>query len=787
MVAISTVAPVRPQVAGSSAAARTEAPLERADISNSASAVCRNFKFGGIPGGADIANPASEVCRNFKFGMLGLPKFQIQRATGVAGPRAAASAGVAVSHAVGSALARSPLPPYPATPSETVVTDYHGTPVSDPYRWLENTNDMATVDWVGQQNAYTAQYLATLPGKPQVVSRLNQILGAGSIGAPFPVSDKLFYFRRTGMQNQSVMYMQTADGQEKQVVDPNTWAADGTEAMDWDFPSPDGRYVAYGRSSGGTEHSTMYIVDTQTGAELPDVIPDTRSASVAWLPDASGFYYTRYPAAGTVPPGQENYHRHVFFHQLGTDPAKDPQIFGDGLGQTDWPDVSLSKDGRHLLVTVEKDGTNQDCFVLDRTNNQWITIAQGKKATYSGEVIDGQAYLMTSDGAERNRIIKVDLQHPDPGYWKEIVPQQPGTLTSFDIVGGKLVTHQLVNASSKLSVYDLDGNPQGDLPLPGLGTVDALNGSDDDNNLYYRFSSYNHPPVVLQWNAATGQTGTWKEMQIPGFDPSAYDLHQEWFTSKDGTRVPMFVVHQKGIALDGSHPTFLTGYGGFDISMTPVFSSNLVPWLENGGVVAMPNLRGGGEFGEAWHQDGMLDKKQHVFDDFEGAGQWLIDQGYTSASKLGVSGGSNGGLLIGAVVTQRPDLFGAAVSHVPLLDMLRYDHFGIAKLWIPEYGTASDAKQFPTLAAYSPYHNVKDGTPYPATMFMSAADDGRVDPLHARKMTARMQAATTSGQPVLLREEAGAGHGQGKPLGKVIEEKADELIFMGQHLGLQFA
>jgi len=459
---------------------------------------------------------------------------------------------------------------------------------------------------------------------------------------------------------------------------------------------------------------------------------------------------------------------------------------GDGFNPTDWPSVNLSPDGRHLLITVQRSETGSDGYVLDRQTNQMTTLSEGRGCDFSGEIIDGQAYVLTNDGAPQYRLVKIDVANPAPQNWKEIVPQQDGTLQTFNIVGGRIVTSTLVKATSRISVYDLDGKKQSDIALPTLGTVDSINGDPDNPNLYLRFSSFNYPPTAMQYNVQSGENSVWGQLHVPGFNPQDYDMHQEWFTSKDGTRVPMFLVHKKGIVLDGSHPTYLTGYGGFNISITPVFTSTVVPWLENGGIVAVPNLRGGGEFGSAWHKAGMLDHKQNVFDDFEFAAQWLIDNKYTSPEHLGITGGSNGGLLMGAAVTQRPELFGAVVSHVPLLDMVRYDHFGIARLWDSEYGSASNPQQFAWLDAYSPYHNVKDGTAYPPTLFMSGAGDSRVDPLHARKMAARMQAASKSDNPILLREEANAGHGQGKPLAMVIEDATDELTFMAAHTGLTF-
>lgn len=738
------------------------------------------------PAGAPPSAPLDEVV----LGAQGEPRVETKPVvTGSAPPAAPLVSGASVAASVAGSLAPSPaalvaVGTPPPTVAETVLTDYHGTVVADPYRWLENSGDLTVNEWVTAQNDHTAKYLGGLPGRADVAARLQQVLSVGSFGAPVPVGDSLLYFRRDNLQNQSVLYRRGADGVEEPLLDPNTWSSDGTVALDWYHPGGDGRFIAYGRSAGGSEISTLHILDTRTKTELAEQIPNTRAASVAWLPDNSGFFYTRYPQPGTVPPGQENYHRHIYFHELNTDPSRDPKIMGDGFAPTDWPGVSLSNDGRHLLITVERGPDQTDAYVLDRQTNQLTTLAEGQKSQMYGTIYNGKAYMVTSDSAPRNRLVRIDLAHPEQR--EELVPQSEGTLETIAIVGGKLVTSTLVNATHHLTQYDLDGHKERDVLLPTLGTVDTISGDPERPEIYIRFSSFNYPTTVLQYDTATGASTTWRRLEVPGFDPEVYDVEQEWFTSADGTRVPMFVVHKKGIALDGSHPTYLTGYGGFNISETPVFSSTFVPWLEAGGIVAMPNLRGGGEFGAEWHEGGMLGNKQNVFDDFEGAAQHLIDRGYTSPEHLGISGGSNGGLLIGAAVTQRPDLFGAAVSKVPLLDMIRYDRFGIARLWRPEYGSADVPAAFEWLSAYSPYHNVEDGTAYPPTMFMSGAGDSRVDPLHARKMAARMQAASSSGNPILLREEARAGHGQGKPVAKVIEEKTDELTFVAQHTGLRF-
>jgi prolyl oligopeptidase len=469
---------------------------------------------------------------------------------------------------------------------------------------------------------------------------------------------------------------------------------------------------------------------------------------------------------------------------LGTDSAQDPRIFGEGLEKENWPNVQLSPDGNHLLITTSRGWTATDVHVLDRRTNQLSALVTGESATYEGMISEGQLYLKTDNGAPRCKLLKIDLERPEQENWQEILPQTAGTLESFDLVDGQLIASYLENASSKLYRSDLNGRNQSELPLPALGTLGGLSSS-EDGKLYYSFSSFNFPPTVYEVDLKNNAASTiWGKVDVPGFNPDDYQVAQQWYESKDGTRVPMFVVHKKGIELNGDNPTILYGYGGFNVNMTPSFSKSNLLWLENGGVYALANLRGGGEFGSSWHEAGMKENKQNVFDDFHAAGDWLVENGYTRPERLGCYGGSNGGLLIGAAVTQRPDLFKAACSAVPLLDMLRYDQFSIARLWIPEYGTAQNPEQFPFIYDYSPYQNVKDGERYPSVLIMSGAGDSRVDPLHARKMAARLQAATASGEPILLREEARAGHGAGKPVGKVIEAETDRFSFFFDRLGV---
>ena len=571
----------------------------------------------------------------------------------------------------------------------------------------------------------------------------------------------------------------------------NQLAADGTVALDWWFPSEDGKYVAYGTSAGGSEESTLKVIETASGKQLPDTIERTRFASVAWKKDNSAFFYSRHPKKGDVPSGEEVYHVKIFYHVMGTDPAKDPLIFGEGRKAQDIPGVQLADDDdRWLLITVFQGWAKSEMYLQDlKAGTPPVEITSGKDFLYSGEVYQNKLYITTNEDAPRSRVLVVDAANPKRENWKEIVPQSDAVLQNSAIVGGKLGAQYEKNASSLLKLFQLDGKFIDDIPLPAIGTVSGTGSKWNRQEIFFGFQSFTIPPSIYHYDLSSRKTNLWDKVNAPGIDPSAYEVHQLWYTSKDGTKVPMFVFHKKGLELNGHNPTLLTGYGGFNVSLTPSFVGGRYIWLEHGGIFAVANLRGGAEFGEDWHQAGMLQKKQNVFDDFISAAEFLISQKYTDKDHLAIQGGSNGGLLVGAAFTQRPDLYRAVVCQVPLLDMLRYQNFQIAKLWIPEYGSAEDSKQFDWLYAYSPYHHVKPGTQYPAILFMTADTDTRVDPMHAKKMAALMQAEAANGQsrerPILLRIETKAGHGAGKPITKQIEEGTDIYSFLFWQLGMQ--
>ena len=720
---------------------------------------------------------------------------------------------------------------------------YHGTKVIDNYRWLEDANSAATQKWVGEENSYTRALLDPLPGREAIRKRLTELLAIGSITPPVIAGKHYFYTRREGTQNQPILYVRDdLNGPDRVLVDANQLAADGTMALDWFEPSYNGKYVAYGTSAGGSEVSTLHILETKSGTILPDAIERTRAASIAWLHDNSGFYYTRYPKKGEVPAGQEMYNRHVFFHLLGSDPESDDKVFGEGRDPEDWPNVSLSNDGRWLLIAVEQGWTKSELFLQDlKGSNPPSRITTGKDFLYAADVYDGKVYITTNEDAPRYRVFVADAGNFDRESWKEIIPQSDAVLQHASVYGGKLFVQYEQNATSQLKLFDLDGMKIGDITLPAIGTVFGTTGRGDCDESFFGFQSFTMPPGIYRVDLTAGvmpsrgaephglkppsladSNGTalsralpgsttpsmpndkagegstsagnlvpaiWAKVDAPSIDPSGYEVAQEWFQSKDGTRVPMFVVRKKGLQKNGKNPTLLTAYGGFNVSLTPTFSRTAYLWMEHGGIYAVANLRGGAEFGEDWHRAGMLDKKQNVFNDMIAAAEHLIAEKYTGKNHLAIQGGSNGGLLMGAMMTQRPDLFRAVICQVPLLDMLRYQNFQIAKLWIPEYGSAENPDQFKWLYTYSPYQHVKSGTEYPAILFMTADTDTRVDPMHAKKMAALMQAEAGNGasktRPILLRIESKAGHGAGKPVAKQIEEFTDVYAFLFWQLGVR--
>jgi prolyl oligopeptidase len=691
---------------------------------------------------------------------------------------------------------------------------------ADPYRWLEDGDAPAVARWTEAQNAATRKALDRLPGRTALGERLGRLYAIGSLGAPVsrphppgkasnedragkagkpgqPGQDRrYFYTRRDGAQNQAVLYVRDGlHGADRPLVDVNRERADGTRALDWWFPSDDGARVAYGTSDDGSEESLLRVRDVESGRDTGDQIPRTRACSLAWAPDSNGFYYTRYPKPGEVPPGEEAYHRGVFFHHLGDDPAHDLKIFGDGRDRTDWPGVDLSPDGRWLVVSVAEGWTKSEVYLFDRhaalaatgVPRPPIAVAAGEDARFDiVEALDDRIYLLTTSGAPRGRIFAVDPRHPERVHWHEVVAEGEDVLERAVYFHGGLAVGFLHDAAARLRLVDPSGGAPREVPLPGLGALTALSGARDVAELFYGFTGFFAPTTVFEVRLeAAPQSVVWRALEAP-VDPTAFEVERVMVSSRDGTRLPLFLAHRKGLPRDGTGAALLTGYGGFDVNMLPAWTPSALPLLESGGTYALAILRGGGEYGESWHRAGMLANKQNVFDDFIAAARWMIEHRVTAADRLAISGGSNGGLLVGAALTQRPELFRAVVCGVPLLDMLRYHLFRIGALWIPEYGSPDDPVAARWLAAYSPYQHVRDGVKYPAVFLHTAASDTRVDPMHARKMAARLQAATASGLPVLLEVESKAGHGAGKPLRKVIAQLVDEWSFLFSQLGISY-
>ena len=681
--------------------------------------------------------------------------------------------------------ARAEKPKYPPSKQGAIVQDYGAVKVADPYRWLENADDPDTVRWVDAENALTRSYVDG-PRREAIKARITALLDFPRVSVPEKQGTRYFFTRNSGLQNQSVLYVREGlDGPERVLLDPNALSADGTVALVGTAPTQDGALLGYSLSRSGSDRQEIYVRDVATGKDLPDKVL-AKFTGIVWTPDKTGFYYTRFPQPGSVPAGDENYFAKVYFHRLGESQDKDTLVFeSPDRKEVIWG-PSLTLDGRYLILSGNEGSSDKsEVWIADRTGD-------GKPAllfkgfadayTYVGDA-DGRLFFMTDKGAPLWRLVAVDVAHGG----REAAPvlaEGKERLESVSIVNEQIVVKRLKDASSRLSVHALDGREVAAIALPALGTISSITGEADDTEMFFDFTSFAYPSTPFRYDFKTGRTSEFAHVDAR-VDASAYEVKQVWYPSKDVTKVPMFVVHKKGLALDGRRPTVLYGYGGFNVNMTPSFSASRLYWLEQGGVYALANLRGGGEFGEAWHQAGMLDRKQNVFDDFIAAAEWMVKSGYTSRDRLAVQGGSNGGLLVGAVLTQRPDLFGAAVCQVPVADMLRYHLFTVGRFWIPEYGSADDPKQFGFLYMYSPYHNVKEGTAYPPTLVTTADTDDRVAPGLAKKFAARLQAATGGEAPILIRVETKAGHGGGKPVSKQIDELADIYAFLFRSLKIE--
>jgi prolyl oligopeptidase len=666
-------------------------------------------------------------------------------------------------------------PAVPKTKTDPVTETLHGVAITDPYRWLEDQKSPQTRAWIDEQNRYTQSMLGRFPGREQISKRLGQLLKIDTIGVPVARGERYFFTKRLATQNQPVIYMRLA-GKDQVLIDPNTLSPDQTTSTFISDISEDGKLLLYGVRQGGEDEATIKVLDVDTRRDLPDQLSRGRYFGISLKPDNSGFYYSRFTAEGS----------RVYYHAMGSDTAGDKKIFGDGYGPTQIIGAGLSEDGRYLNLQVNhgSSGDKVDVFFQDLEHNGPISpVVKGVDAGFGGDIVGDSMFLQTNWNAPNWRIVEVDLKNPATGRWKTIIPESSSAvIDGFSLVGGKMFVTFLENVSSRTSVYDLTGKRIRDIQFPTIGSSNGVNGRWKSDEGFYSFDSFAQPRSIYRYQVSTGKQELWARINVP-VQSDQIEVKQVWYESKDKARIPMYLVQKKGMVADGKRPTLLTGYGGFNVSLTPTFSARAAFWVENGGVFAQPNLRGGGEFGEKWHKAGMLANKQNVFDDFIAAGEWLIKNRYTNPDKLAIEGGSNGGLLVGAAMTQRPELFRAVVCSYPLLDMVRYHQFLVARFWVPEYGSSEDAKQFDYIRKYSPYHNIKVGTKYPAALFITGDADTRVDPLHARKMTALVQASTGSDRPVLLHYDVKAGHSGGLPVSKVIEDLSDEMCFLFWQLG----
>lgn len=672
----------------------------------------------------------------------------------------------------------------PPAEVQPVTDTIHGVKLTDPYRWLEDQKSSQTRSWINAQIAYTRAALDAQPGRAELSERLTALRRIDQLGAPARRGDRYFLSRRLASQDQSVICLREgAQGEIQTLIDPHPLSPDHNVSVSMLDVSEDGKLLVYGQRKGGEDEIEVHLFDIDRRAELPCTLPRGRYNEVALTGDNSGLYYSRRD-------GQQA--GRVYYAPLAAGQTpRETCLFGTEYGPEQHVNGSLSEDHRHLMIDVSWGwGKRTDIFVRDLTREATIRpIISGIDASFSGEIIGDTLYVQTNWQAPKGRILAIDLKNPAVEAWREVIPERSDTvIESFTLAGGRLFLHVSRNVLSRVELYTLESGrakAAGQITFADLGTVSAVGGRWRDEDVYFSFTSYHIPPTLYQYNIPRAERTVYWRSSVP-FDSAPYQTRQVWYQSQDGTRVPMFVVARKGLKLDGNSPALLYGYGGFNLGEQPAFSTNAALWIERGGVYAVACLRGGNEFGEDWHRDGMLSRKQNVFDDFIAAAQYLVDRHYTNPERLAIMGGSNGGLLVGAALTQRPDLFRAAICGVPLLDMIRFHKFLLGPLWVSEYGSAEDPQQFKTLLAYSPYHHVQAGTRYPAVMFMTGDSDTRVAPLHARKMTALLQAAA-SGQaerPVLLRYETSAGHSAGQSLVKTIESDVDRMGFLFWQLGM---
>ncbi len=668
----------------------------------------------------------------------------------------------------------------PAPPREELVETLNGYAVQDPYRGLEDMKKAG--EWVDAQNAKTDAYVKT-HADPRVAKRLEKLFQIGTVGGATLAGPHVLFTRKEAGQQQPVLFVKTGEGAARALLDPNRIDHKGGVSLDWYYPSRSGRFLAYGTSRDGDEVSTLRVLEIATGVHQPDTIPFARACSLSWLPGDVGFVYTRNP-------GREAYDRHVYLHHLGQDPAKDERLMGKErlTDRADWPSLELSEDGRYLSVVRYESWSKSTLHILDRHTGEWTDVSHTKEGIFSVPTfVDGWFWFTSNHGAPKGRVVKAKAEALQPADWQEVIAEGEWPLESFGLVPGGLMALHLVNAASQLSHYDRAGASRGEVKLPAIGSVRSWTAKHDDPRLLVGFDSYFYPPAILQTQVGEKGPGALKVFtQVQAdFDTSAYTVEQVHYPSYDGTRVPMFLVHRKDLKRDRNNRVLLYGYGGFNVSLGPGFARNTLFWLEQGGVYAVANLRGGGELGEAWHKAGMFEKKHQVFSDFEYAMRYLHREGYTRPEKLAVMGGSNGGLLIGAAITQVPHLFKAGIAKVGLLDMVRYHKFPPAELWVDEYGSADNKEQTGYIWAYSPYHQIIDGVRYPAVLASAAENDTRVHWNHTAKFVARLQEAQTGDSPILMRFERAAGHGAGKATKAITTEYVETYLFILSQLGAQ--
>ena len=683
---------------------------------------------------------------------------------------------------------------YPQAKKVEVTDDYHGTVVADPYRWLEDTEAADTRAWIEAENEITFAYLHSIPEREWIVERLTELWNYERYTTPFKEGDRYFLYKNDGLQNQSVLYMQKSlEATPKVLLDPNKLSEDGTVALAGLSFSEDGELMVYGVAASGSDWRDLYVRNVATGRDLDDHLEWIKGSGTSWTHDEKGFFYSRYPK----PAEGETYlsanlDQQLYYHRIGTPQSQDQLIYERpedpelrfGLGVTD--------DGRYGIMYVRR-GTDLRRYVYykdfgdsenPRLSAPVIKLLDDFDAAYSFIGNNGPVfYFRTNLDAPKYRLIAIDTRRPGRENWRTVVPEREDVLQSVTIVNQRFVARYMHDAHSRVRIYSMSGQFERDLELPGIGSVGGISGDREDTEMFYSFASFIYPTTIFRYDFETGETEVFRAPKVD-FDRSAYETKQVFYRSKDGARIPMFITHKKGIVLDGSNPTYLYAYGGFNISRTPRFSTSILVWLEMGGVYASANLRGGGEYGEEWHQAGMLDRKQNVFDDFIAAAEYLIAQGYTSTPKLAIGGGSNGGLLVGAVMTQRPELYGAALPAVGVMDMLRFHKFTVGGGWVPEYGSADNPHQFGFLYAYSPYHNLKPAM-YPPTMVTTADHDDRVVPGHSFKFAARLQEVQQGDAPVFIRIQTKAGHGAGMPTNMRIEVQADRWAFLVKNLGVR--